>query len=391
MKRIIFLLVIFLPLLTFLLKDSLDFGLTGIVHAQSDSQRMEKLKQEIERYEKEVQRLNQEAGTLSGQIAQFDAQIGLTSLKIREIEEKISLLGGRIEQLESSVSSLVNAFNERAVQTYVMNRLGGPFLTILSSNDLSQMVSSYHYLKKIQEADRDLLGRLETAQNTYKTEKENQENLHKSLEDQKNVLGSQKTAKAQLLAVTKNDERKFQSLLSSSRSEFEAIQAIIAGRGAEEEVGKVSQGVRIASIINGPSCNSSGRHLHFIVSENGQARNPFNYLKPTDHNNCSGSSCGSGDGDPFNPSGNWDWPISPTIRYTQGYGSTWAVRNTWVGNIYQFHNGIDIDSPSTEIRSVKSGNLFRGSYTGSNGCRLRYVRVAHDDSSISTFYLHINY
>jgi len=40
---------------------------------------------------------------------------------------------------------------------------------------------------------------------------------------------------------------------------------------------------------------------------------------------------------------------------------------------------------------VRSGTLFRGSYTGWNGCKLRYVRVDNDDSNLDTFYLHINY
>ena len=121
-------------------------------------------------------------------------------------------------------------------------------------------------------------------------------------------------------------------------------------------------------------------------------QNPFSYLKNgVDFENCSGSSCGSSDGDSFNPSGSWDWPINPRVKYSQGYGPTWATRNTWVGNIYNFHNGIDINSPSSEIKAVRSGTLYRGSYSGSNGCRLRYVRVHHDENGMDTYYLHINY
>ena len=105
--------------------------------------------------------------------------------------------------------------------------------------------------------------------------------------------------------------KKYQQLLATARAEFEAIQAIIAGKGEEEEVGSVSQGQRIASLIQGPSCNSSGEHLHFMASKGNNTVNPFSYLKGgVDHENCSGSSCGSSAGDPFNPSGSWDWPIS---------------------------------------------------------------------------------
>jgi len=273
-----------------------------------------------------------------------------------------------------------------------MARMGDPVLLLVSAQDLSDAVSRFHYLKRIQEADRDLLFRLQKTQTTYVEEKDEQEELRTELEAQKTNLANQKAVKDNLLRLTKNDEKKYQQLLAAARSELEAIQAIIAGKGQETQVGAVSQGSRIASIIQGASCNSSGAHTHFIVAQGGATQNPFNYLKPgVAYDNCSGPFCGSPDGDPFNPSGGWDWPIVPTVDFSQGYGATWAVRNTWVGSIYSFHNGIDIDSPSSEVRAVRSGVLYRGSYVGSAGCALRYVRVDHDENDIDTFYLHVNY
>lgn len=389
-KKVFVILSLFLASL-FLLQKSAKVN--WIVQAETETEKFERLSNEIQEYEAEISRLKSQADTLSNQIAQFDAQIRLTTLKISQTEEKILLLGGRIDQLETSLQTLTRAFTSRAVRTYKMARLNEPYAFIISSPDLDAAVSSFHYLQKIQESDRDLLVRLEKAQSTYEEEKTDQEELQLELEEQKSVLGAQKSAKAYLLEQTKNDEKKYQELLAQARAEYEAIQAIIAGRGEEEEVGKVSQGERIATIIQGPSCNSSGAHLHFIVSNNGNTDNPFNYLRGgVDFENCSGSSCGSSDGDAFNPGGSWDWPINPKIKFTQGYGFTWAINNTWVGRIYSFHNGIDLNSDSSSvIKAVQSGTLYRGSYSGSGGCRLRYVRVDHDDSDLDTFYLHINY
>lgn len=365
----------------------------SVLLSESQEENLERLTREIEQYEQEINKLKSQANTLSNQIAQFDAQIKLTILKITETEEKILLLGGRIDQLETSLNSLSNAFSMRAVRTYKMSKVNKPILLLISSHDISDAVASYHYLQRIQEADRELLVRLEDAQEVYMEEKIDQERLQKELQEHKSVLGAQKAAKASLLEQTRNDEKKYQQLLAQTRAEFEAIQAIIAGQGDETEVGKVSQGDKIASIIQGASCNSSGEHLHFIVREGSSTRNPFSYLKGgVDYENCSGSSCGSSDGDTFNPSGSWEWPINPKIKLTQGYGLTWAVKNTWVGKIYSFHNGIDVVSESSaEVRAVQSGTLYHGSYTGHAGCRLRYVRVDHDNSDIDTFYLHINY
>ena len=391
MKKLI--LASFVFFLAVFLNVSLGSFISRVSFAQeSPDQKLQRLNSEIEQYQSQVTKLKAQANTLANQIAQYDAQIKLTTLKITQVEEKIVLLGGRIDQLEVSLTALTNAFTNRAKETYVMARMGDPVLLLVSAQDLSGAVSRFHYLKRIQEADRDLLFRLQTTQSSYVEEKDDQETLKLELEAQKTNLANQKAAKDNLLKLTKNDEKRYQSLLAAARSELEAIQAIIAGKGQETQIGSVGQGQRIASIIQGASCNSSGQHLHFIVSQGGAVQNPFNYLKSgIAFNNCSGGSCGSSDGDPFNPSGSWDWPIVPTIDFSQGYGVTWAVRNTWVGSIYGFHNGIDIDSPSSEVRAVRSGVLYRGSYVGSAGCALRYVRVDHDENEFETFYLHINY
>ncbi len=360
--------------------------------AQETTDKARELAEKIAQYEQQIKDLQAKSTSLNNQIAQFDAQIQLTELKIAQTEDQISLLSGRITLLSDSVEDLSSAFNSRVLETYKLYRVSDSPWTFLLSGKISDALASYYYLKRIQAADQALLGRLTKANDTYKSQKGDLTALQQVLGAQKTDLDGQKKGKAQLLLVTKNDEKKYQALLASTRAEFEAIQAIIAGRGQETEVGKVSQGDKIASIIQGASCNSSAAHLHFIVAKGGATQNPFSHLKPgIDAQNCSGpGECSAGD--PFNPTGTWDWPIAPTIKYSQGYGSTWAVKNTWVGKIYQAHNGIDINSTSSpDVRSVRAGKLFRGSYTGSAGCRLRYVRVDHDDGEYDTFYLHINY
>ena len=124
----------------------------------------------------------------------------------------------------------------------------------------------------------------------------------------------------------------------------------------------------------------SGSHLHFTVSIDGNAQNPFNYLKSVDHV--------SNTDDPFTPSGSWDWPLDGPIQFNQGYGVTWYVRTY---SPYPFHNGIDIDGSSILVKAVKSGTLFQGHYSGNGGCSLQYVRVHHSDEDVDTFYLHVYY
>lgn len=381
-KKILISFLFFGLLITFLYKASF------FVHADQ----AQDLQNQINEYQQKLTLLTAQSNTLSNQIAQFDTQIKLTTLQIAQTEDQINLLGGRIDQLESSLNALSNAFSSRAVETYKMARVNQPILMLISSSDLADMVSRFHYLQLIQESDRDLLQRLQSAQTSYIDQKTEQETLKKQLDTQKTNLNNQKAAKAQLLAATKNDEKKYQQLLAQARAEYEAIQGILAGKGEETQVGHVDANQKIATMIQGPSCNSGGEHLHFMVAQNGVTSNPFNYLKSgIDYDNCSGPGACSA-ADPFNPSGSWDWPISPRIKFYQGYGVTWAVQNTWVKSIYSSHNGIDIDSESSlDVKAVKSGTLYRGSFGGSGGCRLRYDRIHTDDGGLDTYYLHINY
>ncbi len=359
------------------------------VHADCDQ--LCEIQKKIAETEKLITDTQKRASTLQNEILYQDKQIELTILKISQTETEIESLSGQINSLEMSLAGLSEVFAQRVVASYKIKRLGEPVTLLLSASNVSDFISRLHYLQKIQANDRETLVQMQTTQSNYEGQREKREELKTKLESQSAKLAAQKAQKQYLLQVTRNDEKKYQQLLSAAKAELEAIQAIIAGKGSETEVGSISQGSRIASIIQGSSCNSSGGHVHFIVSKNGITENPFSYLKSVDYENCSGSSCGSGDGDPFNPQGQWDWPISPKIKYSQGYGTTWAVNNSWVGKIYNFHNGIDINSDNSEVRAVRSGILFRGSYSGSSGCSLRYVRVDHADSDLDTFYLHINY
>lgn len=362
-----------------------------------------KLECEIEEYNKMISEKKGQQKTLASAITLINNQMYLTTAQIVKAEEQIVALefeidelGKKIIILDQDLDETVNILNSRVEETYKRMQMPSVYL-LLVANKFSQFFSQLNYIKSAQTHDKEVLYAMEQARLNYDNQKQlkekkqdEAEKLRGYLESQKKMLDQQKAIKQDLLITTKNDEKKYQQLLAQARAEFEAIQAIIAGKGDEEKAKDVKAGDVIASVITGSSCNSSGTHLHFTVSQKGVALNPFNYLKSVDHENCSGPGECS-EGDPFNPSGSWEWPLSPKIRMNQGYGSTWAVRNTWVGQIYNMHNGIDIIGSSNSVKAVADGVLYRGSYGGSGGCRLRYVRVEHKDSDLETYYLHVNY
>lgn len=217
-------------ILLLLLSLILFLGCCAVVRAQScdNEQQCTDL---INQYQDKVNQLQGQAKTLKNQIAQFDYQIKLTTLKIQDTQEKIALLGGRIGQLETSLNDLTDAFSSRAVETYKMARLENGFIFLFSASDLNDALDRFHYLQKIQEADRGLLEKLQTAQTTYEGQKADQQTLQDQLKKQQADLNAQKLAKANLLKATQNDEVKYQSLLSQAIAQRNAFLSFVTRQG----------------------------------------------------------------------------------------------------------------------------------------------------------------
>jgi peptidoglycan hydrolase CwlO-like protein len=333
--------------------------------------------------------------TMENEVKRFNTAIAITTNKIlatikeiENLEKEIASLTAKIGQLDLSLDDLGKILAERIQQTYKKGKVD--FLSLfLSSQNFSDFVSRYKYLRVVQYHDRSLMVQMETArtnfadQKTLKEKKQEElETAQKKLESQKALLAQQKVDKERLLKETQANEVRYQNFLSASRAEIVAIQGIIAGKGQETEVGQISQGNVIANIISGASPCSTGTHLHFQVAEGSDVKNPLSYLRNISLIDDSG-------GDPHDGAGNWDWPLNEPIKFNQGFGSnTSAIRARIVW--YDSHTGIDINSDDRIVKAVKPGTLYRGAI-GCGGGTLRYVRVHHDEGNLDTYYLHVNY
>ncbi|MFZ2025254.1 MAG: hypothetical protein WAV51_03160 [Microgenomates group bacterium] len=359
----------------------------------SDPCKGKSVEESVTCYQQVVDSCQNTKNTLSSQISYLNNQIQLTTFQIQSVKgfianltAEINQLAGEVEILETKLTKQTELLQKRVPESYKEYVKSSDFTSLMFSKDIGDLVARIQYIKKVQQQDLKLFVQYKATQNNYaerKTQREEkkqkQVEAEKELEYKNKQLAQQKQDKDMLLAQTKGQESIFQNLLAAARAEYQQIQGIIAGGGSEVKVGEVKKGDKIASVISGSSCNSTGTHLHFTVSKNGITENPFNYLKSVDHVNDSG-------GDAFNPSGSWDWPIAPQIQLNQGYGNTWYVR---MYRPYPTHNGIDIDGSSLDVKAVQDGTVYRGFYSGN--CRLQYVRLEHKDGGIMTYYLHVNY
>lgn len=401
MKKVIFILLLIIVSLSALPPIWKGLAQTGCdlpenLETLDPEEKFELFKKIIDNCRGEINKLQEKKRGLREQIQYMDSQIRLTSLKINQTENQIEILKAQIKELslkidvlDQSLDKVSALFISRVIATYKAGRISF-FDLLLSSRNFADFFRRSKYLRVVQTNDRRLLLTMEEIRLNYHERKEEKEEKQRELERLKNQLAQQnaelarqKKDKEYLLVVTQNNEKRYQELMAQAQAELEAIQAIVAGKGEEREVGQVKEGEKIATVITGKSACSTGTHLHFEVRDGNVPRNPAHYLTDV-----SVIWDNAPDG-PFSFSGSWRWPIDQPIRITQGYGNTFYARvmRYYGGNP---HTGIDMVSNNRAVYAVKDGVLYNGSIKCGSGY-LRYVRVRHKDSNISTYYLHINY
>lgn len=356
----------------------------------------DKLK-EIQEYQKacesKISELQSQQKTLESAIKLIDskakltqAQIVTTTNQINQLQQDINTLSGVIDDLNKELDALTQVYLSRVRESY-KNRHQDATLQIFSDLSYATLQSRIKYLSVTQKRDQIILHELETARLDYDQQKQVKEEkqaeveaLKARLETQRQQLVVQQQQKQTLLSETRNSEARYQQLLEKAVAELRAIESIIAGEGSEVEVGDISAGEKIATVIAGASACSTGTHLHFEVVRSKSHQNPANFLKSI------GITWSNSPDGAFSFSGSWDWPLSEPVRITQGYGRT-AYSQRYANDQ---HTGIDMVSENREVKAVRKGKLYRGSIACGGGT-LKYVHVDHADDDLDTYYLHVNY
>lgn len=354
----------------------------------------EECRQDIAEAEKKLESARREKNTLTNEIKLLNIQISVaisktfqTENSIKLLENEISVINISIGELEKNLDRLAENYINQVRSSYINSKKYSALYTIMSA-DFSSILRIKKYINTLQEKTKnDLIG-YETVrmkldiQKNEKIDKQNQlTKLKDDLKEQSKTLAIHKSNKDSLLELTKNDESRYQKILQQAQQELDSINAILSGKGSESKLRDVKVGEKIGLVIQGASCNSSGTHLHYIVKKNGASQNPLNFLS-------SSETLTNVSGDPSSATGSWSWPLNSPIKFNQGYGVTSSIKNSWVGRIYSFHNGIDINSSSADVLTTHNGELYKGTYKGSGGCSLKYTRVVDKANNLETLYLH---
>lgn len=356
--------------------------LARTVFADETYDRYQQIQKKIDETTQKISELQTTERDLKQQIAVFDSQIQLTELRIEEaqaridqLEKEINVLGFRISYISDSVGKLEKLLKQRIVATYQQSFISNVEL-LLTSQDFSDLILRLQYVRQVQENDKKLLSNLLTTKSNYANQKDDRQDKQAQIEEAKNkldaskaLLARQKKDKNEFLALTQNDEQKYQEELKKLQADAASISQALGNIGYK--IGNVTKGEIIASV--GSSGCSTGPHLHFETFTNARVEN--------------GQIIGNRvDPKSYLDNGSYEKPVP---NYPQNV-------TTWYGQVYFLgvHTGVDIADPfGTPIRAIDGGEAYFTSapcsYNIAGGSALGKGIVVDHKNGLVTLYWHI--
>ncbi|OGD43312.1 hypothetical protein A2567_02555 [Candidatus Azambacteria bacterium RIFOXYD1_FULL_42_11] len=221
MKKIIFLLILFLPVLVF---------------ADERDDKIRQLEASIEQYNQQIQKKQSEAQNLANQISIFELQIKQSQAEIDATNLTIKQLASAIGGKEAGIAQKEKEIKEQNILLAQYLRQvaysdGSSLLGFLLKNDkFSDFFNDFNSLNNVQskiqetlETIKELKEKLIKEKEDLEDDKAEQEQLKRIQNKQKAVLQGAKKDKQKLLEETKGQEKIYQQLIAKTRADIEVI------------------------------------------------------------------------------------------------------------------------------------------------------------------------
>ncbi len=226
----------------------ISFFLPSLISAEEPSalcNNNEECENKITEFTKKLNELGSAKNTLANQIKIIDSQVQLTLLKITQtqnsiktLEKEIADLTVKIDNLDVSLNELTAVYINQISQNYKLQKKLSPVSGFFFNKSFNSFLEQYKYISVLQKNSQDTIVSMETVRTNYDIQKEAKnkkqielEDLKKTLASQQVSLDKQKKSKNALLETTKNDEKKYQQLLTQAQSQLAALKSFSSSAG----------------------------------------------------------------------------------------------------------------------------------------------------------------
>ena len=288
-------------------------------------------KDELEDVQNEKSETMSEVENLTTQISSYQSEIADLDSKIEELNSKIEESQKKLDEAQEKYNKNKELSEQRLI---TMQESGDTTYLdfILSSDSITDMISSYYLATELAEADIELLDNLEKEKSQVEAAKAELENNKSQLDNAKKT----KESKSSQLQVLKNEKNTHVAELSQEEKEIQAqIDELVAH---EASIKKQIEDMKAAYDKN----NSGG-----------------NYSGGT-------SSFGFG------------WPVA-----NHSIGTGYGAAGSWWSSGY--HTGVDFPvGTGTPVYAVGDGQVFDTGYNSAYG---NFVEIYHGNN-VYSFYAH---
>lgn len=314
------------------------------IQIDQKKQEIQGLMEQAAQYQDLVNQKQSEKKTLQNQLSVISAKISKLEYDIRISESRISQLNLEIEKLaleiqdrEAEIESQKKRLGEIVRIIYELDQQSILEL-VLANDNFSDFLNQSRYLEDLQGDLSSKLALVKFLKNELENEKIDREIKRRDLEEtkinlnnQRSITNIQKNERESLLKETKQEESRYQAILSDLEKQRDEIQ---------KEIFEIEDKIRLT-----------------IDPESLPAKRP----------------------------GVLSWPTEG--RLTQGYGPT---ANTGFRNhVYSFHNGLDIASGyGAPIRAAEDGVVKATGDLGKYAYG-KWVAIEHNNN-LTTLYAHLS-
>ena len=277
----------------------------------------------------ELDRYNDQVDQLAGEVATLRNREALVVAELRRVQARLNREKERLAQLKAQLRRSLNVLRQRLVGIY---RTPSPDLitVMLESDGFDDLVSRYEYLRRIEEQDSSIVGRVRTLRN-----------------------GTRVTVDR----VTEDRDE-----IQSKKAELERTRIQLEAREADLAAARDQKAAALDSVSeNIDKLEGDVSDLQDQIQQQIQQASATPGVAPLPAGPVQGAS------------GGWIWPVSGTL--TSPFGYRWG----------RMHEGIDISVPEgTPVRAAKPGTVILAAYTGGYG---NYTCVDHG-GGLSSCYAH---